>query len=472
MDEAAVTRRDRWILAAVVGAGVAMRLVWAFTVPLLDGETYYWLWSRTPALSYLDHPPFVAYMIRLTTLLGDDRLWIRLGPLLIGIATTLALFQLGREMFGVRAGLVAALVYQITPVLAGGGLLATPETPLFLWWGAALLAARRALWVHPRWWLVAGTAVGLGMLSKLTMIVLPAGLLGFVVTRRRDVLRAAWGYLGVVVAVAVSSPVVIWNAMNGLPTVRYVLHDRAQQVPSGVAGLLAITVEQLAFTGIVFLLLWWVIVPALRRRSDDRMAFLLWTSVPTLVVVAAAVVAWGGAHGYWLAPAYLALAVLLGGLWPGGRAWIVPAVNAVLILYIVLVLFVPRLPVVAGAVESVSGWREAAARAEALAAELPEPVVLAVPLQRFEDAAQLAYYTKQRFSVTNVPAPYRGSVFPSPAQFPGASVVLVVVQPAGVPPPEQFLVDAVDHGSLSIVVRGREVRRFQFWTGAGFSMVE
>jgi hypothetical protein len=472
VDETVVTRGDYRILIAIVGIGLAMRLVWALTVPLLDGETYYWLWSRTPALSYLDHPPFVAYMIRLTTLLGDDRIWVRLGPLLVGIATTLTLFHLGREMFGVRAGLIAALVYQITPVLAGGGLFATPETPLFLWWAVALLAAWRALSGRPRWWLVMGVAVGLGMLSKLTMIVLPVGMLGFAAVRRRDVLREVWVYLGGVAAVVVASPVVIWNATNDWPTLRYVLHGRAQQVPTGTGGLLAIAVEQLAFTGIVFLLLWWIVVRAFAHRRDEPVAFLLWASVPTMAVVAVVVAGWGGAHGYWLAPAYLALAVLLGGLWPGRGAAIVLALNSVLMGYLTLVPLVPSLPVATGAVESVSGWKEAAARAQALAAELPEPVVLAVPRQRFEDAAQLAYYTKRRFPVTNVPAPFTGSVFPPPSQFSGASVVLVVVLPSGSPPPEQFLVDPVDRGSLPIVVRGREIRRFQFWTGAGFSTKE
>lgn len=142
--------RERLILTGIVLGGLALRAVMSATIPLLDGETYYWVWSKTPALSYLDHPPFLAYLIRLTTALGDGELWVRLGPLIAGVVTPLALFTLSREMFGVRAGLIAVAVFQLVPVLFGAGLFATPETPLFLWWSLAFVCARRALWESPR----------------------------------------------------------------------------------------------------------------------------------------------------------------------------------------------------------------------------------------------------------------------------------------------------------------------------------
>ncbi len=240
--------RERRILIASVVAGLVVRAAWAVRVPLLDGETYYWVWSKTLALSYLDHPPFLAYLIRLTTAFGDHEVWVRMGPLLAGIVTPLALFTLGREMFGVRAGLIAAAVFQLVPVLTGAGLFATPETPLFLWWSLALVSARRALWGNARWWIPTGVAIGLGMLSKIPMIALPVGILGFVLTRRRGALRQPWPYVGAVIAVALFAPVLAWNAGNGWANVRFVLHERLQQVPLGLAGLLAITVEQLPFT--------------------------------------------------------------------------------------------------------------------------------------------------------------------------------------------------------------------------------
>ncbi|MDR7418223.1 MAG: glycosyltransferase family 39 protein [Armatimonadota bacterium] len=451
----------------VAGVGLLARLVWAVTVPLLDGETYYWVWSKHLALSYLDHPPFVAYMIRLTTLAGDHQVLLRLGPLIGGVVTTLALCTLGREMFGARAGLIAAATYQVVPLLAGAGLFATPEAPLFLWWSLALLWVRRALWEGDRWWVPAGVAMGLGMLSKMTMIALPIGVLGFVLTRRRDVLRRAWCYLGAAVAVVLFLPVPIWNVMNGWANFRYALHERSQQVATGLAGLWTITFEQLAFTGVMFLVLLWMLGPAVRRRRDERFAFLLWMTVPTLLLVATVVFFRGGAHGYWIGPAYLGLAVVMGALWPGRVAATAMSLNAALMAYATLTPLIPSLPAPAPVVESVAGWTEVAQRVDELARDLRPPVVLAIPLAHFEGAAQVTYYTRRRYPVTLMPEPLKGSVWPAPAQFADATFIWIIASGWTIPPPETYFRTPTNRGSVPIVVRGREIRRFHFWTAPG-----
>ncbi|MGQ0549774.1 MAG: glycosyltransferase family 39 protein [Armatimonadota bacterium] len=460
-----MTPRERLIVAGIVLAGLAVRVVLAGSVPLLDGETYYWVWSKTPALSFLDHPPFLAYLIRLTTAFGDGELWVRLGPLIAGVVTPLALFTLGREMFGVRAGLIAAAVFQLVPVLFGAGLFATPETPLFLWWSLALVCARRALWGKPSWWVPAGAAIGLGMLSKMTMVALPLGALGFALTRRREALRSPWLDRGTAIALALFTPVLVWNAGNGWAAVRFVLHERPQQVPVSFAGLVAISIEQLVFALALAPVLLWMVVPALRRRGDDRLAFLLWMILPTLVLLVMVVSIWGGAHGYWAGPAYLGLAVVLGGLWPGMRAAIAMGINAAVIAYATVLPLISSIPAPPGMVESVAGWREVATRAEELATGLPAPAIYIV--DHFEGAAQLAYHTRRRRPVT-IPKPPVGSVWSAPSQLSAASAVWVVAaewRPTA--RPEEFFSQVIPHAPLPIVARGREVRRFRFWTATG-----
>lgn len=439
-----------------------MRAVLAATVPLLDGETYYWVWSKALALSYLDHPPFLAYLIRLTTIFGDGEVWVRLGPLLAGVVTPLALFTLGREMFNVRAGLIAAGVYQLVPVLTGSGLFATPETPQLLWWSLALVSVRRALWDDPRWWMATGAAIGLGMLSKMTMIALPLGILGFVLTRRRDTMRQPWPYAGAALSVALFLPVVIWNATHQWANIRYVLHERPHQLPPGLAGIFSMAIELIPFTLLLLPFLLWMLVPASRDRRDDRLAFMLWMVVPTLILMVVVTAIGGSAHGYWAGPAYLGLAVLLGAYWPGRPAAVAMGVNAVAMAYALLLPLVPWFSAPPGVAESVAGWPEVAQRAETLAARLPQPAIFVV--DHFEGAAQLAYHTRRRRLVT-IPKPLSGSVWTAPTQRPVASAVWVVASEW--PPtarPEEFFSSVTPRESLPIVTRGREVRRFNFWT--------
>ena len=54
---------------------ILLRAVMAAWLPLSADEAYYWLWSRHLAAGYYDHPPAIAFLIRLGTLLfGDTRI--------------------------------------------------------------------------------------------------------------------------------------------------------------------------------------------------------------------------------------------------------------------------------------------------------------------------------------------------------------------------------------------------------------
>src|SRR5438128_8966205 len=68
-----------WLLVAMVPAYLGL----AALLPPFDDELYYWCWSRDLQLSYYDHPPMVAYMIRGTTeLFGTSVFAIRLPAVL------------------------------------------------------------------------------------------------------------------------------------------------------------------------------------------------------------------------------------------------------------------------------------------------------------------------------------------------------------------------------------------------------
>src|SRR5665811_835674 len=91
----------------VLAIAVAVRLAAAALMPLAPDETYYWEWSRHIAAGYLDHPPLIAFAIRLGTLvLGATPLGVRLGSVLAGaLEAKYTALLLG-------AGLVAALLAQ------------------------------------------------------------------------------------------------------------------------------------------------------------------------------------------------------------------------------------------------------------------------------------------------------------------------------------------------------------------------
>jgi 4-amino-4-deoxy-L-arabinose transferase-like glycosyltransferase len=58
--------------AAVVVGLVLLRLAAAAWTPLTFDEAYYWMWSKHLAGGYYDHPPMVAVVIRLGTMIAGD----------------------------------------------------------------------------------------------------------------------------------------------------------------------------------------------------------------------------------------------------------------------------------------------------------------------------------------------------------------------------------------------------------------
>jgi 4-amino-4-deoxy-L-arabinose transferase-like glycosyltransferase len=55
----------------VIAVLTILRATFATTIDLRIDEAYYWTWSKESVLSYLDHPPMIAWCIRFGTLLFD-----------------------------------------------------------------------------------------------------------------------------------------------------------------------------------------------------------------------------------------------------------------------------------------------------------------------------------------------------------------------------------------------------------------
>src|SRR5450755_5080420 len=195
---------------------VALRLVAAAWTPITFDEAYYWMWSKHLAGGYYDHPPGVALVIRLGTLIaGDTELGVRLFSILLALAMSFAVYRTASILFGgMRVAATAAILLNVTLMAAVGTLIVTPDAPLLvassfvLFFLAKLLEAGRGAW-----WLAVGAAVGVALLSKYTALFFGPAILIWLVTvpKLRRWLISPWPYLGGLVSLAVFSPVILWN---------------------------------------------------------------------------------------------------------------------------------------------------------------------------------------------------------------------------------------------------------------------
>jgi 4-amino-4-deoxy-L-arabinose transferase-like glycosyltransferase len=399
------TPAARWFLAALGGLAV-LRLAIAAYTPVIDDEAYYWNWSRHLSLSYLDHPPLVAWLDALTTSVARTEWLLRVPAMLASLATTLMLYRFGWEMFGTRAGIRAAALHLAVPIFALQAIHAIPDPLLYAWWTAGLWTFWRAVHGDRAAWWGCGVALGLGLLSKYPMALLPVTWL-FVLAwpRYRHLWRTPGPYLAAALSLVLGMPVIVWNARHGWAALWFWLRAGQPGGPplGGTHGwdMLREVAVQFGYAGpLSFPLLLWAVWKSWRlRRADERFAYLALAALPTLLLVAAINLR-GVDRPNWPAPAYLASVLALGALWPPrlGRAAVASGL-ALSIAAAVLIAVVPWLPPALRWTE-LYGWREVSAEMVRRAAALGDPGHVVLLGQRYNEASYFGYYTEGRVPVS------------------------------------------------------------------------
>src|SRR6266849_4530733 len=220
-----VTRYQIAVAFAVVGM-VLVRLVCAAKLPLASDEALYWRWSQHLSGGYLDHPPMNPLLIRLGTILfGNNEFGVRVITVLLGLPAKWAVWRAATILFhDPKVGATAALFFNLTLAMAGGSILATPDSAVMVTTCFLLLSlAELAEAERGEWWLAVGVALGLGMLSKYSTLFFAVSILIWVlvVPELRKWLFSLWPWAGAVIALMIFSPDLIWNAQHGWASVLY-----------------------------------------------------------------------------------------------------------------------------------------------------------------------------------------------------------------------------------------------------------
>ena len=262
----------RWrnIAPALIAYAFVLRLVYAGSVEMMPEETYYWNYSRHLDFGYLDHPPMVAWLIRAATaVFGQTEFGVRAGALLCGAITSIFVYKLTRNLFGAAAALAALLLVQALPFFFLSGLLMTPDASLAAAWAASLYFLERALIGNQsRAWRFAGISLGIGMISKYSIALLGPVAAAFMVWDPQS--RRWWTrsppYVGALLALAVFSPVIIWNAQHDWASFAFQTSRRLAETPQfALHKLIGSIIVLITPTGLLA-----VIAALLARRSADE----------------------------------------------------------------------------------------------------------------------------------------------------------------------------------------------------------
>jgi len=427
-----------WLLLA----GVTTFHLWYIArggIDLAPDEAHYWEWSRRLDWSYYSKGPMVAYLIAASTHFGPHtEFLVRLPAVLLAFGTALLVYRLTCQLFASqRAGFLAVLACSANPLYAAGSVLMTIDAPFVFFWAVAAYSLWQALQsatagARRCWWLALGVALGCGVLSKYTMLVIVPCVGAYLLTAplARPWLKRPEPYGALLVGVALCAPIVVWNARHDWVSFRHVIGQAGLAAPGAdvedhftartffeFAGSQLAVISPLLCAAIVM-----AMITGGRRglqQRDDAHLFLFMLAVPLLAFL----LLWSvyqKVEGNWAAPAYLTATVALAGLWnerleaAGTAQRRVAARIALVLVPGFLMVAVAHLPALAASVgltlapridltRRLDGWKELGAAVGQTVREADGENLFLISDQ-YQIASELAFYVDGQPRVYNLNA--------------------------------------------------------------------
>lgn len=194
-------------------------------------ELYYLASGQHLSWGYVDFPPLTPLLAFLDhAVLGTSLVGLRLLSIAAGGAVVVLAALIARELGGGRfAQILAAGLTAASPLYLGANLLFQTVTFEQLWMAVAFyLLARLLRTDDPRLWPLVGLVLGLGLMTKYTVLDIGLGVaVGVILTRTRTHLTTPWPWLAAGIALAMLAPNLVWQGQHGWPTLEYLGNHQA-----------------------------------------------------------------------------------------------------------------------------------------------------------------------------------------------------------------------------------------------------
>ena len=353
-----------------------VKLFFIALMPITPQEAYYWYYSKNPDFSYFDHPPMAAYSIWLgTNIFGDNSFGVKFMAVVWSALTQILLFLTAKRFFlqsvisqniSIKAFKVV-LVYNLTIFAHLYSVTIVPDTPLLFFWILSVYSIQEYFATsRNKYWLIAGISLGLGMLSKYSMVLITLSILSLIVMTKkyRSELKNINVYAAIFLSIVAFSPVLYWNFKHEWASFLFQTVERAEKYkPFTLKYFFQLIGSQLfMLTPFVF----WIIIRALKESIKNwktllASRFLLLSAViPILLFTYVSFKSLVKMN--WLLPAYLSAIILAVHFGFGiTKKWLrnfFVAFSITFILIGYLVMIISNIPIGEG--NTWSGWKETA----------------------------------------------------------------------------------------------------------------
>ena len=298
-----------------------VRVLFAASIGLGIDESYMVSAGRDIQISYFDHPPLAWWLAwGAAHLAGSEAaLVVRLPFIALFAFSTWAMFRLTTYLFSERAGLWAAIAFNLSPVIGvTSASMVLPDGPLICSLLLSTYCLARGVFDQTgsttSWWVWCGAFAGAALLSKYSAALCIAGVGLFLITTPtgRRWLAKPQPYIAALVALALFLPVILWNAEHQWASFVFQggravgTRFRPWHPITTLAG------EALFLLPWIWLLLFGEFVNAIRRGSKEERRWLLCCLAAGGVLLFVLISAWTSVLFHWAIPGYLMLFPLAG----------------------------------------------------------------------------------------------------------------------------------------------------------------
>ncbi|PRY03950.1 dolichyl-phosphate-mannose-protein mannosyltransferase [Pontibacter ummariensis] len=388
-----------------------IRLLTAQSMGLMPQDAYYYYYGEHIALSYYDHPPMIAYLLRsFTELFGKSEEVIKLADFTVTAFSLLAFYFLAKQFLSARKAMLTLLLLGSTIMITNLSIVSLPDVPLVLFWTLSLLLLYKAIFTEKGYyWAMAGVSIGLSFNSKYTAVFLLGGLVLFLLASQehRRLLFSRKLLLTLVFFTVTISPVVIWNLQNDLASFRFQSSSRFSTIAAlnlspkyffGNIGLQLLLLMPVFFVA-MFAVFWKLSKKAFIRRSlpNSKTLFLLCFSLPIVAFFFALSTVYL-VKSNWLMPAYIATAILVGMYLMEKQLKYHLGIS--IVLHVILLIQVVYYPIPVKSDDTWWGWEKLAAEVSALKRNYPNHFI--VSDDGYKTSAVLNFYLTEDVYAGNV----------------------------------------------------------------------
>ncbi len=139
-----MTIKNKKFNLLIVGL-LLINILQAILTPIIKDEAYYWRWAQDLDWGYFDHPPMVAYIIKLSSYFFTGTLGVRFITVILNIVMVIVIWHLipKNNRIHKNAELIFFTILFSMPFFNVYGFITTPDAPLLCFSAIYLLALKK-----------------------------------------------------------------------------------------------------------------------------------------------------------------------------------------------------------------------------------------------------------------------------------------------------------------------------------------